>query len=66
MLSRKEADNIRVAIEYSKIWDYKNIKIDEYIEVCNYLTQCVIIKKLISIVIYDVIKIMEHLKILRI
>lgn len=56
LLSRKEANNIRIAIEYSKIWDCKNVRINEYIQVCNYSIQCVIIKKFISIVIYDVIK----------
>ena len=52
----KKLINIRVAIEYSKIRDCKDVRIDECIQVCNYSTQCVIIKKFNSIVIYDVEK----------
>lgn len=46
LLSRTGA-NIRVAIEYSKIRDCKDIRINECIQVCNYSIQCVIIKNLL-------------------
>lgn len=42
LFSRKRANNLRIAIEYSKIRDFKDVRIDECIQVCNYSIQCVI------------------------